>query len=159
MIKTVIVSEHVSVSKRLAEQLNLWFDEMVSFADVSLQGDLIGKIKELKPAILLTINLAGFDRTTLADNIAYNLLDCKQLHVIIDDNLKNEKELEKLLSIAMFFVCSHQKQCESLKGRYPHIPWIECMEGWSPTEDLCEDKNVEEIAKVLERVMEECQLN
>lgn len=158
-MNAVIVAEDARVAEELAEKLDERFENKVSFCVIPLQGDLIGTIKEKNPELLLTVNLAGFDRVTLTDNIAYNLLDCKQLHVIIDDNLKNEKELEKLLSIAMFFVCSHQKQCESLKGRYPHIPWIECMEGWSTTEDLCEDKNVEEIAKVLERVMEECWLN
>lgn len=158
-MNAVIVAEDARVAEELAEKLNERFENRVGFSVIPLQGDLIGKIKKMNPELLLTVDLAGFDRVTLTDNIAYNLLDCKQLHVIIDDNLKNEKELEKLLSIAMFFVCSHQKQCESLKGRYPHIPWIECMEGWSTTEDLCEDKNVEEIAKVLERVMEECRLN
>ena len=158
MIKTVIVSDDVSVSKQLAEQLNVLFGEKVSFVEVTLQGDLIGKIKEINPEILLTINLAGFDRTTLTDNIAYNLLDCKQLHVICDENLRNEKELEKLLSIAMFFACSKKEMREVLKIKYPHIPWITDMEGWSCSEGLCAEKNVAEIARVIEVVIKECRL-
>lgn len=158
MIKTVIVSYDVSVSKQLAEQLNVLLGEKVSFVDVTLQGDLIGKIKEINPEILLTINLAGFDRTTLTDNVAYNLLDCKQLHVICDENLRNEKELEKLLSIAMFFACSRREMYEVLKVKYPHIPWLACMEAWSHSEELSAKKNVAEIASVIESVMKECRL-
>ncbi len=158
-MNAVIVAEDARVAEELAEKLDERFENKVSFCVIPLQGDLIGTIKEKNPELLLTVNLAGFDRVTLTDNIAYNLLDCKQLHVIIDDNLKNEKELEKLLSIAMFFACSSAEQCGQLKERYPHIPWMKCMEDWSLAEDLCTDKNVEEIVKMLECVIKECRLN
>lgn len=158
MIKAVVVTEDLCISKLLAEQLNVLLDKKVRFVEVTLQGDLIGKIKEINPEVLLTINLAGFDRTTLTDNVAYNLLDCKQLHVICDENLRNEKELEKLLSIAMFFACSRREMCEVLKVKYPHIPWIADMEGWSPSEELCAEKNVAEIASAIESVIKECRL-
>lgn len=157
-MKAVIVAEDVCVAERLAEKLNKRFENKVSFCVVSLQGDLIGKIKEKNPALLLTVDLAGFDKVTLTDNIAYNLLDCKQLHIICSEDLQNEEALEKPLSIAMFFACSSAEQCGQLKECYPHIPWIECMEGWSSTEDLCTDKNVKEIARVLENIIRECRL-
>lgn len=158
MMKAVVVAEETFVSKQLTEQLNVLLGEKVSFVEVSLQGDLIGNIKKLNPEILLTINLAGFDRSTLTDNIAYNLLDCKQLHVISEDELRNEMELEKLLSIAMFFACSKREMCEVLKVKYPHIPWLACMEGWNHAESLCAGENVAEIARILELVIKECRL-
>ena len=157
-MKAVIVAERIDVAKQLAGRLNDWFGGKVDFCEISLQGDLIGNIKNTASELLLTVDLAGFDRVTLTDNIAYNLLDCKQVHVLCGKDLPNEKALEKSLSIAMFFLCFEKENCEVLKRRYTHIPWIECMEGWSPVEDLCADKNVEEIAKVLETVIKECRL-
>lgn len=157
-MNAVIVAEDAYVAEKLAERLNDLFENRVKFSEVPLQGDLIGNIKEKNPELLLTVNLAGFDRVTLTDNIAYNLLNCKQVHVISGGILQNEKTLEKALSIAMFFCCSEREQCEELKERYPHIPWMACMEEWSPAEEFCSDKNVAEIAKVLETVIKECRL-
>lgn len=158
-MNAVIVAEDARVAEELAEKLNERFENRVGFSVIPLQGDLIGKIKKMNPELLLTVDLAGFDRVTLTDNIAYNLLDCKQVHVICGKTLQNEKALEKALSIAMFFACSSAEQCGQLKERYPHIPWMKCMEDWSLAEDLCTDKNVEEIVKMLECVIKECRLN
>lgn len=157
-MKAVIVAEDKYVVQKLAERLNDLFENKVSFSGISLQGDLIGNVKEAAPELLLTLDLAGFDRVTLTDNIAYNLLDCKQLHVLCSEELKNEKSLEKALSIAMFFACSGAEQYDELRERYPNIPWIVRMEEWNKQEEIYADKNVVEIAKTLKTVMRECNL-
>jgi len=157
-MNAVIVVEDARVAEELAEKLDERFENKVSFCVIPLQGDLIGTIKEKNPELLLTVDLAGFDRVTLADNIAYNLLNCKQVHVICGKTLQNEKALEKALSIAMFFACSSAEQCGQLKERYPHIPWMKCMEYWSTQEEIYSDKNVAGIAGMLEIVINECRL-
>ena len=155
-MKAVIVAEEVCVAERLTEKLIERFENKVSFGVVSLQGDLIGKIKEKSPELLLTVDLSGFNRVTLTDNIAYNLFDCKQLHIICSEDLQNEKVLETPLSIAMFFACSNAEQCDKLRECYPHIPWLTCMKDWSTKEEICSNENVAAIVEMLEIVMTEC---
>ena len=115
-MNAVIVAEDARVAEELAEKLNERFENRVGFSVIPLQGDLIGKIKKMNPELLLTVDLAGFDRVTLTDNIAYNLLDCKQVHVICGKTLQNEKALEKALSIAMFFCLFKCRAVRSVEG-------------------------------------------
>lgn len=65
--------------------------------------DIIGEIRALRPDVLVTVDLPGFEQRTLTDNISYNLLDCKQLHLLLHENPGNESCLAGQLSIAMFF--------------------------------------------------------
>ena len=120
---------------------------------------MIGDISSQTPELLLTIDLAGFDRVTLTDNVAYNLLDCKQLHVICSGHLKNEQVLEKTLSIAMFFAIATQEKYRELVEGYPHIPWISYMESWNSREEVYSANNVVQIAEILNDVIKECRLS
>lgn len=87
------------------------------------KGDLIQKIKDINPQILVTDNLAGFDRSTLTDNVAYNLLGCIQIHFLEQEKLKEERFLKNPLSLSMFFFCN--EECyEYYHSRYPKLPYI-----------------------------------
>lgn len=155
-MKVAIVAEDMCVAEVLAQKLERIFREQMSFEAVSVRGDFISVLKSKAPAFLVTIDLAGFDRVTLTDNIAYNLLDCKQLHVILKDGLKNEECLAKNLSIAMFFACVGKKLKVDLLEKYPNISWLECMEKWNMSEKAESEGNVKKIGEILERVICEC---
>lgn len=158
MIKAVIVSKDESAAKLLAEGLNELFDKRVYFETIPLVGDLNGTIKSKEADMLLTIDLAGFDRVTLTDNISYNLLDCKQVHLILQPGLENKCFLNKILSIAMFFGAGGCELSEEMIKRYPNIPWIKCMEGWKQEESVYSKENIKEIARVIDAVLMECRM-
>ena len=63
-------------------------------------------IKKSEADLFINFNLAGFEQSTLTDGIAYNLLNCKQIHILLKDHLPHEKYLAKQLSISMFFYCA-----------------------------------------------------
>lgn len=86
--------------------------------------DIIGEIKALRPDVLVTVDLPGFEQRTLTDNISYNLLDCGQLHLLLHENLRNESCLAGQLSIAMFFYCAGDTLYDRLTRRYPHLPYL-----------------------------------
>lgn len=94
-----------------------------------------GKLKETMPDILIGVNLYGFEQSTLTDNVSFNLLDCKQVHLLTQDELKNEKYLSKQLSIAMFFYCLGDKYYEYLKDTYPNLPYLSKIVGWQTGND------------------------
>ena len=89
--------------------------------------DIISEVKALHPDLLITVDLAGFEQCTLTDNISYNLLDCKQLHLLFHENLPNEQYLNKQLSIAMFFYCMGNTYYEYLRKQYPNLPYLKIL--------------------------------
>lgn len=91
-------------------------------------------IRKAEADLFVDFNLLGFEQGTLAGSIAYNLLDCKQVHILLDDALPNEKQLEKQLSIALFFYCVDAQYCHYLLERYPELPYLKEAEGWKRTD-------------------------
>lgn len=115
--------------------------------------DLIGEIKAYQPDILITADLAGFDQCTLTDNISYNLLDCKQLHLLLHEKLPNESCLTGQLSIAMFFYCAGDAYYKDLKAKYPHLPWLKSLSEWQVG-----GYHTESLYKAFQEVLQECKL-
>lgn len=120
-------------------------------ADIEMCSGFQG-MRESKPDIVFTFNLSGFNQTTLTDNISYNLLPCKQIHIITKDNLPNEKYLEKQLSISMFFYCTDSKYYHYLLEEYPDIPYLKEVKGWKSSDD---EKSAETNANILSEIIEE----
>lgn len=91
--------------------------------DPDKERDLIQEIKKASPRILVTDNLAGFDRSTLTDNVAYNLLGGIQIHFLEHEMLWEEKFLMKPLSLSMFFFCN--EDCyDYYHSKFPELPYI-----------------------------------
>lgn len=81
--------------------------------------------------LLVTFDLSGFENQTLAGSISYNLLNCKQIHILLRENPVQEEKLAKPLSIAMFFFCRGQAYYQKLKGLYPEVPYLEEIPKWN----------------------------
>lgn len=96
------------------------------------QRDVIGEITSLLPDLLITVDLAGFEQCTLTDNVAYNLLGCRQFHLLLHRELPNENYLYRPLNIAMFFYCAGADYCDYLRQRYPDLPYLKMLSGWKP---------------------------
>lgn len=126
----------------------------VDFMILDTEGncDLYRRIRKEEADLLLTFELVGFERTTLTNNVSYNLLPCKQIHIITKDNLPNEKYLEKQLSISMFFYCTDSKYYQYLLKKYPDIPYLKETKGWKNSGD---EESVETNAKILSDIITE----
>ncbi|MCM1542994.1 MAG: hypothetical protein NC121_17280 [Blautia sp.] len=121
------------------------------------QKNLIGEIKALRPDLLITADLSGFEQCTLTDNVSYNLLDCKQLHLLLHEKLPNEQYLKKQQSIAMFFYCAGSAYYEYLHKYYPHLPYLKEMPGWQfERNEKAVNKNAEILYGVFLEVLHEC---
>ena len=120
-------------------------------------GNFMAELQAFAPDVLVTTDLTGFDQCTLTDNISYNLLNCKQIHLLLHENLSNEKYLEKQLSIAMFFFCVGDAYYDALKNKYPNLPYLKKLQGWQIRKDeQAMEKNVEILSAILQEVLVEC---
>ena len=81
-------------------------------------------IRRADPDLFINFDLAGFEQTTLTGGVVYNLLNAKQIQILLGHNLENEKYLEKQLSISMFFYCADHDYYEYLLKTYPDIPYL-----------------------------------
>lgn len=121
--------------------------------------DIISEIKAFRPDVLVTTDLAGFEQCTLTDNISYNLLDCKQLHLLLHENLPNESYLARQLSIAMFFYCAGDAYYDYLVQKYPDLPYLKSLSEWrSETNMTVGNSNAEILYKAFREVLQECKL-
>ena len=92
--------------RRQLESLKKSGETDMRFIDTrsTVRNTLINQIKTIEPDILVTYNTAGFEFSTLTDGIAYNLIDCRQIHFLVNDSIPNLHMLEKNLSLNMFVV-------------------------------------------------------
>lgn len=127
--------------------------------DASVRNDISGFVKREAVDLMVTFDLYGFERSTLAGGLSYNLLPCKQIHIITEKNLPNEKYLENPLSIAMFFYCTEESLYHYLLGKYPDLPYLETLKGWKNENGTdCVRQNAEALCKVIEEVIDICHL-
>lgn len=109
--------------------------------------------------LVITINLSGFEFTTLTGGISYNLWNNKFVHFMLERNLKNEWILKKPLSISMFFYCVGKEYKEYLKKMYPEIPYLEEISGQEDETGWYTDKsNVENMVYAIYRTAQKCNL-
>ena len=74
----------------------------VDTSDSVKRSQLKASISSYNPDLLVSYNLAGFELGTLADSLLYNLIDCRQFHIVKKKALPNEKYLSKLRSLNLF---------------------------------------------------------
>lgn len=123
------------------------------------QTDVIGEIMSRQPELLITVDLPGFEQSTLTDNIAYNLLNCKQLHLLLHDNLSNESYLGRPLNIAMFFYCVGDAYYDYLLRKYPDLPYLKKLPEWQTGAGRqAEEKNAEILYVAFQEMLRECLL-
>lgn len=119
-------------------------------------------IQRAEADLFIDFNLAGFEQSTLTDGIAYNLLNCKQIHILLKDRLPEEKYLAKQLSISMFFYCMDPEYAGYLKGKYPDIPWLKATRGWKKGQESnstgSDDHNAEILCGIVREVIQTCRL-
>ena len=102
---------------------------------VKLMDKLPSRSKMEAKDLLVTFNLSGFEQQTLTGGIFYNLLDCKQIHILLEEHLPCEEKLSLPLSISMFFFCKGQAYYEYLLNTYPDIPYMGKIDEWDDEGD------------------------
>lgn len=162
-MKIIITHAFSGALKEMTEQMGEKLKRQYQDADVLLwEAAKPATREELRQAeadLLVSFNLRGFEYGTLAGGIAYNLLDCKQVHFLLADGLPNENCLEKQLSIAMFFFCADSRYCKYLAEKYPEMPYLEEIEGWRQ-QDTAEDieNNAALLCGIVEKVILLCHM-
>lgn len=127
--------------------------------DSRKERDVCGKVKKEAPDLLITTNLWGFEQCTLTDNLAFNLLDCKQIHLLLHQNNVNESCLKNQLSISMFFYCLEADYDYFLQN-YSNLPYIKAMDGWLVGDNLDVKKtNAEILYGIVCEVQRVCEIS
>ncbi len=92
------------------------------------ERNIMKEIREYEPDLMITEDLEGFEMCTLTDAVSYNLIHCRQLHLLLSKDLSNEHYLAKQLSLLMTFVCPDPGRAAALTDKYPDIPEITTVE-------------------------------
>lgn len=125
----------------------------------TLSPDNLQMIQSAGADLVVTVNLSGFEFTTLTGGISYNLWNTKFVHFLLKRNLQNEPILEKPLSISMFFYCLGKEYKEYLQEKYPELPYLEEITGWEKgTNQKSAKANAEKMAFAIYQIAKMCNL-
>ena len=98
---TVLNNQLIQLSsyRNLDSKYDLFY---VDTSSIEKRNQLIASIRSYNPDLLVSYNLAGFELSTLADSLSYNLIDCRQFHIINKRNLPNEMYMNIFRSLNLF---------------------------------------------------------
>lgn len=134
-------------------------EKFVLFEENNNRKKLFEEVATSSDDLLLTFDLYGFEWCTIMDKLSFNLLPCKQIHIITQANLPNEKYLEKQLSISMFFYCTDSQYYQYLLEKYPDIPYLKEVKGWKNSNDEeSAESNAHILSDIIEEVMQICHI-
>lgn len=144
----------------LQDKLQLLYGDMsVEVWDNGKKEITLADVKQSEADLFVNFNLSGFEQDTLTGGIAYNLLNCKQIQILFDAKLPNEKYLSKQLSIAMFFYCVGSDYRRYLLNRYPDIPYLKEIEGWNhgnTDTDIAENADI--LCGIIQEIVRICHI-
>ncbi len=89
--------------------------------------DWFSAVRRQNPDYLATIDMVGFERTTLLEGSVYNLLHAKQLHLLTGDCGQYEELLQREYAINLFFFSDREETVRDWEKRYPGLPHLERM--------------------------------
>lgn len=101
--------------------------ELHLFERTAAKEHIMGALKELSPDLLITEDLEGFEMTTLTDSLAYNLIHCRQIHLITRHDLPEMQYLAKQLSLVMHFYVTDPLLKEEVLERNGDVPFLETV--------------------------------
>jgi len=160
-VKILILSP-VTANKELLRELKrlLLSDHRNSVEHYIPRSDNWQKIQNLNPDMVITLDLSGFEFTTLTGGISYNLWNTKFIHFLLGYNLKNEKYLCRPLSISMFFYCIGMVYKECMQKKYPDLPFLEGITDWVDGNDQRAVKeNARKMAAIIDKTAQKCGLH
>lgn len=120
--------------------------------------DLYTCLREKDPDYILTFDMAGFEKTTLQEGAAYEILYAKQLHVLLNSEEKHQKFLRRDQPLNFFFFVQGEKTAEKYKREYPQLLNIDEMGELKIAYHLSEeerDSNRMALQKIIKKVKKE----
>lgn len=148
--------------KVLLEELKqlLLSDHKNSVEHYTPKPDNWQKIQHLNPDMVITIDLSGFEFTTLTGGISYNLWNTKFVHFLLEPNLDNEECLYRPLSISMFFYCRGEAYKEYVQKRYTDLPFLDEISGWAnESSKKAAKENALKMAAIINKTTKKCGLH
>ena len=118
-----------------------------------IEGTINQKIKDIDPKLIITNNLKGFEEVTLTEHPSYNLLNCRQIHLITEHLGSKEIYLNHNLSLSMFFYCTNKEYGEKIKRKYSSLHSLEIIEQWNEQEYFLEESNIKRLKTIVNYVL------
>ncbi len=111
-------------------------EEELTFLFRSGEEHIFREIQAAQPDLLITEDLEGFEMSTLTDAVTYNLLHCRQLHLLLRDpaslpayadGRRPADLLSRQLSLVMFFYVRGAEVLQRLKEQAPDLPYADLL--------------------------------
>lgn len=151
-----ILKETISIMKELWSGMGYEAAEM--FVSETVSPDYyMNELVRLKEDFLVTFAMAGFSWRGLMEQVRFNTLDAKQIHILIGELPQYDFFLQKEFGIHSFFFADNQKIVKNWKHKYQLVPFLKEMPALYLAERLTEEEkrlNRGNLEGVLQEVME-----
>ncbi len=110
--------------------------EELTFLFRSGEEHIFREVQAAQPDLLITEDLEGFEMSTLTDAVTYNLLHCRQLHLLLRDpaslpayadGRRPADLLSRQLSLVMFFYVRGAAVLKRLKEQAPDLSYADLL--------------------------------
>lgn len=94
--------------------------EILDREDYNPEQLFIAKLKELHPYAVFTIDRMGFDCKTVGDDISYNTIPCRMIHILTKAPWEYEN-LNQRYNFTMFFYCLKDEYEKEIRKNFDRI--------------------------------------
>lgn len=148
----------VRAAQEAGESLGM---EVVLFPKQRSGGpDFYEYLKKEDADYLLSFDMAGFEKSTLQESSAYNILYAKQIHVLLKNDSKYRKFLGREQALNLFFFAAGEREVRKYREEYPHLLNLEEMPELAVSSQITEEKqrhNKEALQQIIEKVKKEAE--
>lgn len=85
------------------------------------------RLRNIKPQLVITFDLAGFEMRTLQETPSFNIISCRMAHLIMKADKETEDCLNVPLNFSMFFYTADSDHAESIRKKYPFVEHISAL--------------------------------
>lgn len=130
MKKAVLVynSENEKEAYKVASVLPKWNYEYENINLTVQQKEGYRRLVKDDFDLLITFDMAGFEKGTETGSLFYNLLSCKTIHFLYGNKQEYACYLSNKLSLGMlFFVLSNEEDAQKMKAQYPDMFYLKAF--------------------------------
>ncbi|HKM35325.1 MAG TPA: hypothetical protein VJY54_11360 [Lachnospiraceae bacterium] len=130
MKKAILVygDKYENEATKVALILQKWDYECLPMNLSEQQKEAYKRLAQDDFDLLVTFDMAGFEKGTETGALFYNLLSCKTIHLLYGDKQAYARYLSNKLSLAMlFFLLGKEEDAQKMKEKYPGIYYIKAF--------------------------------
>lgn len=120
-----------------------WTTDIINMEPQIFLFTYFQSMQKYQPDFLVSLDMAGFEMLTEAEEASYNRIPCRMAHLILSgyDNYRNV--LEHMINFSMYFYTNTKLMEQQLRKDFPHIEHVNYLEQLNCVYELLAQKKTQ----------------